>query len=463
MKKYKTKILIFLSILIFITSYFFINSLIEKNKFLKLKSFLTIEQKKLLKKYAFPYRLISKQEKIISKLEEGDELLYAELYFRTIKSEIGTKKHEIKLSNDKILTKYNLLKGFYAGINNITPGSGYIDFYQKDLFVLSSRGVLAFRKIDNDDANFKTIKNNIDDFIGFKQFKKIDPRYRNKWFSLKDIFIFKDQIFISYTEEIKEDCWNTSIIYGNINYESIEFKKLFSSKECVHSIKNLDKSFNAHASGGRIVSFDDNHILLSVGDYISRHLGQNKDSINGKIIKININNSDYKIVSMGHRNPQGLYFDKENNFILETEHGPMGGDEINLIEPEKINEDKIQNYGWPIVSYGEHYGGRNKKNEKKYEKYPLYKSHTKHGFIEPLKAFVPSIGISEIVKTHKNKYVVSSLKDGSLYFFELSGDKKIVNLNRVKVFERVRDLKFNDNKLYLFMEDTASIGIINLN
>ena len=463
MKKYKTKILILLSVLVFMSSYFFINSLIEKNKFLNLKSFLTIDQKNFLKKYVFPYRLISQQEQIISQLEEGDELLYAELYFRTIKSEIETKKNDIKLSNDKILRKYNLLQGFYAGINNITPGSGYIDFYQKDLFILSSRGVLAFRKIDIDDANFKTIKNNIDDFIGFKQFKKFDPRYGNKWFSLKDILIFKDQIFISYTEEIKEDCWNTSIIYGNINYENIEFKKLFSSKKCVHSIKNLDKSFNAHASGGRLVSFDDNHILLSVGDYISRHLGQNKDSINGKIIKININNSDYKIVSMGHRNPQGLYFDKENNFILETEHGPMGGDEINLIESEKINKDKIQNYGWPIASYGEHYGGKNKKNEKKYEKYPLYKSHTKHGFIEPLKAFVPSIGISEIVKTHKNKYVVSSLKDRSLYFFELNGEKKITNLNRVEVFERVRDLKFKDNKLYLFMEDTASIGIINLN
>ena len=245
MKKYKTKILILLSVLVFMSSYFFINSLIEKNKFLNLKSFLTIDQKNFLKKYVFPYRLISQQEQIISQLEEGDELLYAELYFRTIKSEIETKKNDIKLSNDKILRKYNLLQGFYAGINNITPGSGYIDFYQKDLFILSSRGVLAFRKIDIDDANFKTIKNNIDDFIGFKQFKKFDPRYGNKWFSLKDILIFKDQIFISYTEEIKEDCWNTSIIYGDINYKDIKFRKLFSQEKCVHSTKNIDNEYNA--------------------------------------------------------------------------------------------------------------------------------------------------------------------------------------------------------------------------
>ena len=121
---------------------------------------------------------------------------------------------------------------------------------------------------------------------------------------------------------------------------------------------------------------------------------------------------------MGHRNPQGLYFDKENNFILETEHGPQGGDEINLIEINQANESAIQNYGWPISSEGEHYGGRTEENVEKYEKYPLHNSHIEYGFIEPIMSFVPSIGISEIVKISPNKYVVSSMKDKSLYFFE---------------------------------------------
>ena len=74
-----------------------------------------------------------------------------------------------------------------------------------------------------------------------------------------------------------------------------------------------------------------------MGDYRNRHLAQIKESINGKIIKVDINTSAYEIISMGHRNPQGLYFDKEKNFILSTEHGPKG-DEINLIEVEKINK-----------------------------------------------------------------------------------------------------------------------------
>ena len=259
---------------------------------------------------------------------------------------------------------------------------------------------------------------NINEYIDSKQFKK------HRWYSLKDLYIFKDKIFISYTEEIKENCWNTSIIFADINYENLMFKKLFSSKKCVHEIDNIDGEFSGHQSGGRIMGIDDNHILLTIGDYRSRYLAQDKKSVNGKIVKINIMSSNYKIISMGHRNPQGLLFDRENNFILSSEHGPEGGDEVNLIEVEKINQDIIQNYGWPISSYGEHAGGKTKEsNIKRYEKYPFYKSHSKYGFIEPLTSFSPSIGISEIVKIGKNNYVVSSMKDRSLYFFELNEQK----------------------------------------
>jgi glucose/arabinose dehydrogenase len=280
------------------------------------------------------------------------------------------------------------------------------------------------------------------------------------------MLIWQNQIFVSYTDEIKEDCWNTSVIIGDIDYENINFKKLYSADECVHSVDNVDKIFNAHQSGGRIIPFKNDTILLTVGDYRSRHLAQNKESVNGKIIKIDINKNNYEIVSMGHRNPQGLYFDKDNNIIIETEHGPNGGDEINLINVSDIENKEIPNYGWAISSAGEHYGGRSLENKKIYEKYPLHKSHSEHGFIEPLKSFVPSIAISEIVKVGTDNYVVGSMgknRDGdkSLYFFDLE-NKRISNLEQVKVFERIRDLKFYDNKLYLFMEDTASIGIINL-
>jgi glucose/arabinose dehydrogenase len=470
LKRPKIKILILLISIIIIGGYFFIISLIGNPKFSNLKQLLNVKQKELIIKYIFPYKFISQQQQTISKQQQTisqqqqtisqpqHNMFVIELEKIREGTEIGTEENIQKLSNNKTLKIYKLNSGFYAGINNIFPGSGYIDFYKDDIIVLSSRGVLAFKKnIENTKENFQQINNNINEFIGKDQFKK------HRWFSLKDIFIFNNKVFVSYTEEIKEDCWNTSVIYGDINYENIVFRKLFSPKECIHSNDNIDKEFNAHQSGGKIISFDDNHILLTVGDYRSRHLAQDIKSVNGKIIKVNINNGNFEIISMGHRNPQGLYFDKENNFILETEHGPMGGDEINLIEVSKINKDKIQNYGWAISSAGEHYVGKIEANKTKYEKYPLYKSHSEHGFIEPLKSFVPSIGVSEIVKIGQNKYVVSSMIDKSLNFFELNEQKQIINLNRVEVFERVRDLRFNNNQLFLFMEDTASIGVLNLN
>jgi len=480
-KKLNPKILIFVASIIIISSYLLISTIIGNDKFKNLKLLLNEEQRQLIKKYIFPYKLISQQQQTISQQQQTIsqqqqtisqkqqtisqqqqvlnlvDLSNLELLKKQEGSEIILKDSIVKLSNNKTLKKYNLTSGFYAGINNILPGSGYIDFYEDNIIVLSARGVLAFKKnVEDTEEKFQQIRNNINEFIGIKQFIK------HKMFSLKDILIINNKIFVSFTEEIEEDCWNTSIIYGDFNYENVKFEKLFSSK-CVHSTKNIDNEFDAYPSGGRIVSFDDNHILLSVGDYRNRHLAQDIKSVNGKIIKVNIDNGDYEIISMGHRNPQGLYFDKENNFIIETEHGPEGGDEINLIEVNKINRDNIQNYGWAISSAGEHYGGKNEGNKNKYEKYPLYKSHSEHGFIEPLKSFVPSIGISEIVKIGQNKYVVSSLNYQSLYFFELNKQKQIINLDRVEVFERVRDLKFNNNQLFLFMEDTASIGVLNLN
>ena len=474
-KSSKIKIVIFFTLIV-TCSYFLVNKILGDHKYANLKILLlSNEKRQLIKKYIFPYKFISQLEKTLSRAEnkaneEEKSMILNLAKFELDKKETGSDititESSLKLSNNKILKKYSLNSGFYAGINNLFPGSGYIDFFENKIFVLSSQGVLAFREDfvrDNDENNFKQIRNNIHDFIGLNQFKK------NKWFSLKDLHIFNNQVFISYTEEIKKDCWNTSVIYGNINYKNIKFKKLFSPKKCIHSIDNLDKEFGANQSGGRIVKFDDNHILLTVGDYRSRHFAQDKKSVNGKIIKININNSDYKIISMGHRNPQGLYFDRENNFILETEHGPKGGDEINLIEVDKIQENKIPNYGWAVASYGEHYDGSSPRQKTlKFQKYPLHKSHSEHGFIEPLKAFVPAIAISEIVKIEKNNYVVSSMgskRDGdkSLYFFQLNEDKQLINLEQVKVFERIRDLRFNNNKLYLFMENTASIGVINLN
>ena len=443
---------------------------IKKNLVQYLPNIFTRNQLRSLREFILPYKIIIEQAKDYENInkeiiEHSNYLSELEILKKISNTDIKTIKTTNNLPQTKFfdlnnitLEKHRLTSGFYSGISLNFPGSGYIDFYKDDMIIVSSKGVLAYsKKFPSNEVVFKQIKHNIDEFKNLKQFKK------SKTFSIKDLLIFKKSIYISYTDEISEDCWNTSVISGDIDYKKINFQKLFVSKKCIHSTKNPDNEFKIVQSGGRLIPFDNDNIVLSVGDYRNRYLAQNIDSVNGKLIKINLNNKKHEIISMGHRNPQGLYLDKENNFLLETEHGPFGGDEINLLKGIKTNEDNIYNFGWAIASAGEHYGGKIKDNQKKYEKYPLHKSHSEFGFIEPLKSFVPSIGISEIVKIGKKNYVVSSLKDKSLYFFTLNDSKLIKNLDRIFIGERIRDLKLKNKRLHMFLEDTASIGILNLN
>jgi len=362
------------------------------------------------------------------------------------------------------------------GITNTTPGSGYLDIYDNNLILVSSSGIIGYSKKPLNKRKFgislKQIQNNLNNFIDVEQFKKSrhfdDPKYswlKGGWYSIKDVEIFNGDIYVSYTKEVKENCWNTSLLSGKMNYVYIHFKTLFSSKECVSEYNNIDDEYNAHQSGGRIINLNNETVLFSIGDFRSRYRAQMENSVFGKVLKFNKKNKNYEVISMGHRNPQGLYYNKKDNFLLEAEHGPQDGDEINVI---KIDQNTIQNFGWAISSYGEHYGGKNDpENKKKYAKYPLHKSHSKHGFIEPLKYFNPSIGISQIIGlNNENQYVVASLKAHSLYFFEYSYNNKENNFNIIKeldVGERIRDMIYYNNKLYLYLEDTASLAEISFN
>ena len=459
---------LFIFILLILTSFSLISYFTYNQNFSETKKLFNENKKKLIKKILFPHKLVKQQEIIIKSNKESlsqKEYLIKSLPKKNASDESSFKQKLTNFSNSKyytlrldknyILEKYQGFDGFYNGINNQYPGSGYLDFHLDKLVILSSRGILAYEsKNEQNILHFQQIKNNINEFIGEKQFAK------GNWFSLKDLVIDNNKIYVSFTEEIKENCWNTSLLYAEFNYEDIIFKKIFSPKECINALDNIDQEFNAHQSGGRIVPVkNEKHIILTIGDYRNRFLAQDLQSVNGKIIKINVEKNSFEIISMGHRNPQGLLFDKDNNFILSTEHGPYGGDEINLI---KFDEKDIPNYGWPSASYGEHYGKKIQANKSKYEKYPLYKSHKDHNFIEPLKYFVPSIGISEIVKIDKKNYVVSSLKYKSLYFFKLNKKNEIVNWNKVYTHERIRDLILKNNYLYLFLEDTASLGKIKI-
>ncbi len=115
--------------------------------------------------------------------------------------------------------------------------------------------------------------------------------------------------------------------------------------------------------GSRIAFDNEGYVYITTGDRGTMQNAQNLGNHYGKVIRLHDDGSvpdDNPFVdeegampeiwSYGHRNPQGLYFDKANNRLWEHEHGPQGGDEINIIE-------KGRNYGWPEITYGVNYGG----------------------------------------------------------------------------------------------------------
>ena len=368
------------------------------------------------------------------------------------------KSLEINLyNNKKKLNFYKSNNQLVRGINNFFPGSGYLDLHENKLFLISATGLIGYsNNLYEDSIIFNQINNNINDFLSLDEINK------GNWFSVKDLLVVNNNIYVSFTNEQKNNCWNTSVIVAKLNFEYLKFSNFFEPKYCVKSKNNYDKEFNAHQSGGKLFKYDDDNIILTMGDYRLRKLAQDINSTFGKILKLNSKSKKYEILSLGHRNPQGLYYNLDKDYIISTEHGPHGGDEINL----NLNTKIVKNFGWAISSYGEHYGGKDShENKNKYKKYPLHKSHKDYNFIEPIKYFVPSIGISQLVQIKQNKFLLSSLKDESIYTFALNEKNELTEFKRIEIGERIRDMVYDSEKkeVVLFLENTASIGILKTN
>ena len=122
------------------------------------------------------------------------------------------------------------------------------------------------------------------------------------------------------------------------------------------SVSNSDYHF-----GSRITFDGEGHLFFSIGDRGHRPNAQDLSTHSGSILRLKtggsvpdnnpfVNQKDAlpEIWSYGHRNPQGLFYDMQKKLLWSIEHGPRGGDEINLINPGL-------NYGWPVISYGKEY------------------------------------------------------------------------------------------------------------
>ena len=379
------------------------------------------------------------------------------------KNEINFKKvfENKKLINffDYNFSKYTTNDILFNG-NLGAIGTAYIDFYnkEKNIFLATYDGIFAFSKID-DLENFKKIKSNIRSLIKYEKF------YLHEQYGIKDILIDNTNLYVSFIGKRQNDCYDLRIITSELNENYLNFKLFYQTTDCVDT--NNDHGFWAHqGAGGRIVKIDNSNLLFSTGDFRNRPLAQELKSDFGKILKINIQNKKTDVVSLGHRNAQGLYYSKKFNFILSTEHGPKGGDEINInIKPFL----KVKNFGWPISSYGEHYAKHY--SDKILKEAPLNKSHKKFGFIEPIKYFDPSIGISQIIPINEEEteFLIGAMgneikdQDLGIHYIKLNQKRnKIIDHNYTPLNERVRDMIVSKDKkmILIFLETTNSLLIL---
>jgi aldose sugar dehydrogenase len=201
------------------------------------------------------------------------------------------------------------------------------------------------------------------------------------------------------------------------NNTFIELKELFVAEPAINNGKHF---------GSRIAFDNKGNVFVSLGDRDVRNEVQKLSNHVGKVIRLKDDgsvptdnpffgdtNAKQEIWSYGHRNPQGLFYNAETNQLFEHEHGPQGGDELNIIE-------KGKNYGWPVVTYGVEYGGS-----------PITNETQRPGIENPLTYWVPtSIAPSGLTGLKSNVYPAWK---GNLFMGALAGQ----HLVRVKVYEKI--------------------------
>ena len=261
-------------------------------------------------------------------------------------------------------------------------------------------------------------------------------------------------ISYSYIDEQDHGSGNTAIIRAKLQNDALV------------DIQNIYKGVPAvstnHHFGNRMVFDREGYLYLSNGDRGKRDkFPQSLNNSNGKIHRIHDDgripedNPFYgqkdaiaSIYSYGHRNPQGLAMHPQTGAIWEHEHGPRGGDEINIIE-------KGLNYGWPVISYGINYSGTRFTNITE-----------KEGMEQPLHYYKPSIAPcgmafvdSDVYPDWKNNLLIGSLSFQYLERLVLL-DKQIIGQEKLldELNSRVRNVKIGpDGYIYVAVEGPGRI------
>ena len=215
-----------------------------------------------------------------------------------------------------------------------------------------------------------------------------------------------------------------------------------------------------HHYGTRIIFDNDGYLYFAIGDRGQREKAQILNYPNGKIHRLHDDGTVPRdnpffdneralssIWSYGHRNPQGLVIHPRTGEIWESEHGPRGGDELNIIYPGK-------NFGWPVITYGKNYNG-------------TIISHLTHndGMEQPVLHWTPSIAVcgitfyeGKVFTEWGNNLFATSLKYERLHRLEILDGKVVEQEIIYDAGSRVRDVEIGPlGFIYVALEDPGRI------
>lgn len=259
-------------------------------------------------------------------------------------------------------------------------------------------------------------------------------------------------IYISYADGPADNLVNTSIARAELRND-----RLVNLKEIVHALPNSNSGVHF---GCRMFIDKKGYLFYAIGDRGTQMHAQDLTNYSGKVHRIfddgsippdnpfvNTPLAIASIWSYGHRNPQGLWYDKKNDLIWENEHGPKGGDELNLIK-------KGKNYGWPVVTFGVNYDGT-----------IISPDTAKTGIEQPAYYWIPSIAPSSLTRVTSRVYNgwEGDFLSGSLSFdcidrLIMKNDKVVGREKLLPKIGRVRNVvQGPDGYIYIAVEKSGKI------
>jgi quinoprotein glucose dehydrogenase len=321
-----------------------------------------------------------------------------------------------------------------------------IDFLPDESMLVTEKSGTLYHITNGKKTAIKNVPNVYNRGQGGLLDVKVHPDFNNN-----------NYIFISYASEEGEDKGgNTALIRAELKNDALEnIKTLY---------KATPNTTRGQHFGSRIVIDDQGFIYFTIGERGNRD--ENPQDITrdgGKVYRLNSDGSiptdnpfvgkkgtKEAIWSYGHRNPQGMEIHPETNVIWLHEHGPRGGDEINIPK-------KGLNYGWPSITYGKNYSGTT-----------ITKETSKPGMEQPIFYWVPSIAPSGMSFVSSDKYpnLKGNLLTGSLKFQYLEhnvldGENVTKRERLLKDIGRVRSVEEGpDGFIYIGVENKGVLKLV---